>query len=324
MPSPETPVTGIISNIQHMTVHDGPGVRTEVFFKGCPLRCLWCSNPEGLSPQPEVGVFGSDCIGLDVCGACLKACPAGALLAAENQIVGIDRETCRKCLACAHACPNNTLVVYGKHMTVDQVMKDILKDRSIYMRTGGGVTLSGGDCLYQPQFVLELLKACRQAHIHTCVESEVVCSTATLDAILPYTDLFITDIKHMDPYQHRAYTGHSNVQILKNIEYLAVKSAPLVIRLPIIPGCNDTPENIRATAEFLTRVLRGNLIQVQLIPYRPLGIEKYRALGMDYPMADREAVKPGDYLENIRVLAERFQEYGIPAQAGTTVKPNND
>lgn len=152
------------------------------------------------------------------------------------------------------------------------------------------------------------------------MESEVVCPTATLDAVLPYTGLFITDIKHMDPYRHRACTGHGNKQILKNIECLAVKSVPLIVRLPIIPGCNDAPENIRATAEFLNQILRGNLIQVQLIPYRPLGIEKYRALGMDYPMADHQAAKPGEYLERIRSLAKEFQAYGIPAQAGTTVK----
>ncbi len=312
---------GVISNIQHMTVHDGPGVRTEVFFKGCPLRCLWCSNPEGLSPEPEVGVFTNDCIGIDVCGACLKACPSGALLASGNRIAGIDREVCKKCLKCAGACPNSSLVVYGKHMTVEQVMEEILKDRSIYMKTGGGVTLSGGDCLFQPRFVLELLKACRKVRIHTCVESEVICSTEILDSILPYVDLFITDIKHMDPYKHREYTGHSNRQILKNIEYLTLKSTPLIIRLPIIPGCNDAPENIRATAEFLTQTMKGNLRQIQIIPYRPLGIEKYRALGIEYPMQERSRTSPGEYLEQIRALAKEFQSYGLPAQAGTTVKP---
>ena len=320
MAKSQVPIKGIISNIQHMTVHDGPGVRTEVFFKGCPLRCLWCSNPEGLSPEPEVGVFGADCIGIDVCGACLKACPSGALLAAGNRIAGIDRNLCKRCLACSKACPNNTLIVYGKHMTVEEVMEEVRKDRSIYMKTGGGVTLSGGDCLFQPEFVLELLKACKKAHIHTCVESEVICPTATLDSILPYTDLFITDIKHMDPYKHREYTGHGNKQILSNSEYLALKSVPLIIRLPIIPGCNDDRENIRATAEFLTQTRKGNLRQIQLIPYRPLGIEKYRALNMEYPMKDRSATKPEEYLEKIRALAVELQGYGLPAQAGTTVK----
>ncbi len=318
--NPESGIKGIISNIQHMTVHDGPGVRTEIFFKGCPLRCRWCSNPEGLSPEPEVGVFGHDCIGIDVCGACLKACPTGALMAGENRIMAIDRQVCKKCLRCASACPNNTLVVYGDRMTVDQVMDEILKDRSIYMRTGGGVTLSGGDCLYQPEFVRQLLEACKKARIHTCVESEVVCATSVLDSILPYTDLFITDIKHMDPYKHRDYTGFSNRQIKKNIEYLALKSTPLIVRLPIIPGCNDDEKNLRETAEFLTQTMRGNLLQIQIIPYRPLGIEKYQALGIDYPMKEQSKTKPGEYLERIRKLAEEFRSYGLPAQAGTTVK----
>lgn len=310
--------TATITNIQKFTIHDGPGIRTEVFFKGCPLRCLWCSNPETMEPDPEVGVTAGDCIGIDVCGLCLKACPAGALLAAGNKVAGIDRTLCKRCLRCAGACPNSTLKVYGQKMTVAEVMKVVVEDRSLYKRSGGGVTVSGGDCLMQADFVRELFKACKRAGIHTCAEPELACPTQTLDSILPYTDLVITDIKHMDPVAHRKYTGVSNKLILTNIRYLALKCIPLVIRIPVIPGVNDGEENVTATAEFLRREVGGSLRQLQLLPYRPLGLEKYVALGRTYPMKDHPIPKPEDYLERVRALAARLQSFGIPAVAGTT------
>lgn len=311
----------LITNIQRFTVHDGPGIRTEVFFKGCPLRCLWCSNPEGISPIPEVGVFSRECIGLNVCGLCIKACPQeGALLADGNRIIAIDFERCKKCLKCANACPNNALRIYGIEMTVSDLLKEIVKDRSFYQKTGGGVTLSGGDCLLQADFVLDLLRACKRAGIHTCVESELFCPTQVLDSILPYTDLVMTDIKHMDQAKHREYTGVSNREILANIKYLAIKCVPLVVRIPVVPGYNDDENNIKASAEFLGQYVGGSLRQLQLLPYRPLGLEKYTALGKEYPMKDFEIPAPSVYLDKVRLLAEEFQSYGIPATAGTTLK----
>jgi pyruvate formate lyase activating enzyme len=241
-------------------------------------------------------------------------------LASDNRIVGIDRELCVKCLSCSKACPNNTLKTYGIEMTVEEIMAEIRKDRSIYLRTGGGVTLSGGDCLSQHEFVLELLKACKRSHIHACVESELCCPTEVLDAILPYTSLLMTDIKHMDSAKHRKYTGLGNKQILANIGYLAMKNVPMIIRIPVIPGYNDDDENIKATAMFMVKTTASCLLQLQILPYRPLGLEKYKGLGLEYPMKDYQIPPPGEYLGKIRKLAALFQEYGLPAQAGTTFK----
>jgi len=312
---------GIVSNIQHWTVHDGPGVRTEIFFKGCPLRCMWCSNPETIGTKPIVGVDSRNCIGVDVCGLCIEACEFGALLVADNKVVGIQRDLCKNCLSCAKACPMDTAMqIYGKKMTVDEVMAEILMDREIQIRTGGGVTLSGGDCLMQPEFVLALLKECSRKRIHTCVETELHCSTEVLDSILPYTDLLMTDIKHMDPAKHRKYTGVSNKRILANIRYAAMKNVPMVIRVPVVPGFNDDQENIKATAEFILKNTGSCLCQLQILPYRPLGLEKYRYLGMEYPMKDYKIPEPGQYLAQIRSLVKVFREYGIPAEAGTGVK----
>lgn len=314
------PPRGLITNIQKFTIHDGPGIRTEVFFKGCPLKCLWCSNPETIKKKPEVAVTPDDCIGIDVCGLCLKACSANALVAAGNKIVAIDRERCAGCLSCGAACPNNALKTQGKYMTIGEVMEVIRQDRSLYQRSGGGVTLSGGDCLLQPDFVEKLLAECQRAGIHTCVESQLSCKTEVLEQILPHTDMMITDLKHMDAAIHRKLTGVSNKQILINIRYLATKHVPLVIRIPVVKGYNDEAENLSKTAQFLRLEVGSALKQLQLLPYRPLGIEKYRSLGMEYPLAGFAIPSPQEYFERIRDIAEEFQRMGIPAVAGTTEK----
>lgn len=314
--------TAIITNVQKFTIHDGPGIRTEIFFKGCPLKCLWCSNPETVNKEREVGVISKDCVGIGVCGACIKVCRAGALLTDGEKVVGIDREKCKGCLRCANSCPSNALKIYGKVVTVKELMKEIIKDRSFYQKSGGGVTLSGGDCLQQVDFVVDLLKECKRAGIHTCIETELSCSTEVLDMVLPYVDLIMTDIKHMDPLKHRKYTGVDNKNILKNIKYLSLKNVPLVVRIPVVSGYNDDPENLKSTAEFLKQYVRGTLRQLQLLPYRPLGIEKYESLNREYPMKDYDVPKPEEYLDKIRKLAKEFQVNGIPAVAGTTVKIN--
>ncbi|TEB05425.1 4-hydroxyphenylacetate decarboxylase activating enzyme [Pelotomaculum schinkii] len=313
-----------VMNVQKFTVHDGPGIRTEIFFKGCPLKCLWCSNPEGIRNNPEVGVYGRrDCIGIDKCGWCINACPLSkenVLTVEDNKVVAIDREKCLNCLSCAKACPNDSLKIFGRQVTVPELMKVIMEDRSFYQKSGGGVTLSGGDPLVQWEFVVALLKECKRASIHTCVESELHCKTEVLDQVLPYTDLLMTDIKHMDSAKHRKYTGVSNKLILSNIGYAAIKGTPMIIRFPVVPGYNDDDENIKATAEFIIKYVGGCLRQVQLLPYRPLGVEKYEALGMEYTMKGSELTEPDSYLSRVRGLAEVFQSYGIPAAAGTTVK----
>jgi len=311
---------GNVINVQKFTVHDGPGIRTEVFLKGCPLRCLWCSNPESIKPHSEVGVFAKDCIGFDKCGWCIEACPHGAIVVKDNKVESIDRLKCKNCLACAKACPNDTLKIFGKAMTVGEVMKLVKDDRFFYDRSNGGLTVSGGDALVQWEFTLALIKESKRVGIHTCVETELHCQRYVLDEIMPYTDMMIADIKHMDSKMHKRFTGVGNERILDNLRYIASTSLPLILRLPVVPGHNDCRENIEATTNFILKDIKNNIRQLQLLPYRLLGVEKYDSLGLEYPMKDQNPPKREIYEKAIRNLAEEFRSYGIPAAAGTTVK----
>jgi pyruvate formate lyase activating enzyme len=316
---------GTIFNIQRFTVHDGPGIRTTVFFKGCPMRCLWCSNPEGLKPYPEVAVYKKDCIGIDVCSRCLHACPHQdeQVLQVENgYIVGIDRDKCRNCLFCAEACPNNTLKIFGKKYTVREIVNIIMEDRQFYKETNGGVTAGGGDPMMQYEFVCEMFKECKRYGIHTCLETELHCKRKAIEPMFPYTDLWITDIKMMDPQKHKQYTGVTNELILENIKFVVESGAKLIIRTPVIPGYNNDDENIHAIARFVSEKLKNKIVQYQLLPYRLLGLEKYAALGIPYPMGEIKQPAREDYEPNIRHLVEVMAVYGVPAVAGSNVKYN--
>ncbi len=318
------PPKRIVFDIQRFTVHDGPGIRTEVFFKGCPLRCLWCGNPESQRLQPGVGVYGDRCIGVDKCGFCIEACPVegeGALIVKDGRVTAIDRQACTACLRCAASCPSlKTLVVYGKEMSVDEVMEIVLADRDFYEKSGGGITLSGGEVFLQPDFAVALLEACKQCGLHTCVESTLHCRPEILDRVYPLVDLVITDIKHMDPVEHKRLTGVGNERILENIRKTVAQGMPLVIRIPVVAEHNDGVENIDATADFIVEELNNEVRQVQLLPYRQLGLEKYKSLGMDYPMGDFEPPERKVWEENVRALVERLKQRGVPAVAGSSKK----
>ena len=308
---------GIVFNIQHFTIHDGPGIRTEVFLKGCPLRCQWCSNPESMDPRPEVGVHASRCIGVDKCGYCLSDCPKPcALIRLEGRITGIDPGVCTRCLRCARACPANALTGWGKKMTVNAVLDEIKKDREFYEKSGGGATLSGGEALVQWEFTRDVLAACRKENIHTCLETALHCPSSILDPVYVHTDLVITDIKHMDPEMHRAYTGVDNRLILSNIKHTADTGIPLIIRIPVIPGVNSQEANIRKTARFIIDELKTRVLRVELLPYRPLGLEKYQALGRDYPMAEARRVENTDHKQHLLAMVDVFQSFGIRATPG--------
>jgi pyruvate formate lyase activating enzyme len=313
-----------IFDIQRYTVHDGPGIRTAIFFKGCPLNCLWCSNPEGISGVLEIGVYANDCIGVAQCGWCISACPgrdSNLIDVRDGKVAGIRRNACLEdCVACAEACPNNSLRVFGRSYSVSELMRVIVADRSYYERSAGGVTLGGGDPLFQWQFVADLLRECRRYRIHTCVESELHCSREAIDAVLPHTDLILTDIKHMDPLLHRRYTGHSNVTILTNIKYIVEHEKDVVIRMPVVPGFNDDEEAVEAVAQFVVEELGNRIMQLQLLPYRVLGKEKYEALGVPYPMGDMKQPPREQYEPNIRRIADVLRSYGVPAVPGTDTK----
>lgn len=316
---------GLITNIQKYTIHDGPGIRTEVFFKGCPLRCLWCSNPETLAPAPQIGAYPNKCLGADKCGLCLKACPLkenlpirfeGGMLSHVEMVTA-----CAGCLKCTEVCPGRALKRWGEEKTVEELMKTILEDRSFYLKTGGGVTLSGGEVMLQWEFAAMLLEQCKRASVHTCVESALHCREEQMLEVYRFTDLVITDIKHMDTVKHKKYTGAGNELILQNIKKTAALGLPLVIRTPIVAGYNNDEKNIRATGRFIRDELGGRVVQHQLLPYRKMGTEKYDSLNEAYPMADYASPERSAWEENLLRLTDILvTEYGVPAVPGSSKK----
>lgn len=310
---------GIVFNIQRFSVHDGPGIRTVVFLKGCSLRCMWCSNPESLSRGEELGFYPSRCIGIDKCQACLNAAPdRSALVVEDNKVTGLDADNPRAYFGCAEACPTGALKTWGRRMTVREVMQEVLADREFYAESGGGLTLSGGEALVQHAFALELLKAARSEGLNTCVETALNYSLHVLDAVLPFIDLALCDLKHMDTNAHKRFTGVGNERILQNLRKVVESGTPVVIRIPVVPGYNGTEANLRASARFIADELKGRVNQVQLLPYHRLGVEKYASLGMKYPMAGFATPSRKEWESNLRGFAEMMNVYDVKAVAGAS------
>lgn len=315
-------VKGVVFNTQKFTVHDGPGIRTELFLKGCPLRCLWCSNPESFEVKPQIGVYSSKCIGISKCGFCLAACPKaakGAIVTAEDQVQSINRNICDNCLKCRDACPSDALKLWGRTMTVGEVMKIVRADQAFYDKSGGGVTISGGESLMQWQFTEAILKCCKKEGIHTCVETALHVKAEILDKIIPLTDLFITDIKQMDDHLHRQNTGVGNDLILQNIKKLTEAGKPVILRLPIIPDVNDNAKHIDGVGDFIIHELDNQILQVQFLRFRRLGEEKYKSLGIPYNMSEVNPERE-EFEQQIKELVKRLSDRGIAAYAGTTHK----
>ena len=309
---------GIIFNIQRFSVHDGPGIRTVVFIKGCSLRCAWCSNPESISRNEQIGVYPDRCIGTDKCTACLDAAPdKTAIIVKSRRVVGLDTRHPAKYLACAEACPTNALKAWGRKTTVDEVMQEVIKDKEFYLESGGGLTLSGGESLIQTKFAAELLKAARSKGINTCVETALNYKADVLNEVLPLVDLFLCDLKHMDSGEHKRFTGVGNERILENLERVVDSGTPVVIRIPVVPKHNGTEGNLRATAKYIADKFDGRVVQVQLLPFRKLGVEKYASLGIPYPMDDFEAPPREVWEEDIRRFADMMSSYGLNAVAGS-------
>ena len=288
---------GTIFNIQKMSIHDGPGIRTTVFFKGCPLNCLWCSNPESQKVEKEVACFQSRCV---TCGYCAKGCPKG-LIEAQPPFEITNREECDLCEICVKECCTNAKMVVGEDYTVDELLKEILKDKSFYDSSGGGVTFSGGEPLVQSAFLKEILTACRENGVHTAIETTGMTDTEMLLETAELLDLVFYDVKHMDDETHREITGASNKKILSNLAALAEIHDNIVVRIPVIPGINDSTENLQKTAEYAASL---GIPTIELLPYHNLGEVKYGQLGREYALTDTE--KPTE--TRMRNLADAMRE----------------
>lgn len=273
---------GVLFNIQRYSLHDGPGIRTIPFFKGCPLSCKWCSNPESQRPQPELIFKKSDCIR---CGKCIEVCKQQAL--SVSNAFFIDRERCIQCGECTQVCPTQALEMKGKRMTVADVMQELQKEENLYRRSGGGITLSGGEPLAQPAFARELLKACKEKGWHTAMETTGFTTPEVIADVFPYVDLALTDIKAINPAIHLANTGIDNSQILENLLRISFLTKTIV-RIPVIPGVNDNPDEIHNIAEFAR--LMSNVDTLHLLPYHSFGENKYGLLGRIYPMGEAESI----------------------------------
>jgi pyruvate formate lyase activating enzyme len=307
-------LTGRIYDIQKFSVHDGPGIRTEIFLMGCPLKCLWCHSPESQSINKQLGWFEIRCIGVKKCGRCIEACTAGALKKgevkylevqkSEVELINIDRNICTICGKCAEVCTSQALTIVGRDYTIEEVMTIIEKDRAFYRKSGGGVTISGGEALVQHEFTLALLKECKDRELHTCLDTTGYAKWDICKTVLPYVDLFLYDLKHMNSGKHRELTGVPNELILENARKMAAEKASFQIRIPIIPGLTDSEENLRATSEFCLEL--GSSVQViQILPYHRLGIAKYERLHKKYGL--EEITPPSDeYMESCKGIIESY------------------
>jgi len=309
--------SGFVFDIQRFAIHDGPGIRTLVFLKGCPLRCLWCDNPESQAAYPEIASFESNCIR---CGSCLDICPIKAIHV-KDDIVTLDREICTRCGRCTEVCYANAKKLIGKIMSVDEVIKEIRKDMLFYRNSGGnplfdgepgGVTLSGGEPLMQPNFVIELLGRCRQLGIHTAMETSGYGDYESLREISEYLDWLYFDIKHMDPIAHKRLTGVSNETILDNASRIAKELASrlrrMIIRVPLIPGYNSSQQNIESTAEFVSTLQRVD--KIELLRYHRLGEQKYKQLGRKYQLENLNQISK----EHLQKLKSIVESHGLKAQ----------
>jgi pyruvate formate lyase activating enzyme len=296
---------GTIFDIQRYSIHDGPGIRTTVFLKGCPLNCWWCHNPESQRYGPLLVFWKDRCIG---CGDCERICPEHAVSVA-GILHEIDREKCRCCGSCAKACPAAALEMIGRTVTVEYVMKEIEKDLIFYDQSGGGVTFSGGEPLMQPEFLKSLLKECRARDIHTAVDTSGYASWDVLSGLYGFTGLFLYDIKHMDDNVHTKVTGVSNRIILENLERLAKVHSRIIVRVPLVPSINDDRANITKTARFISSI---GLREVNVLPYHRTGMDKYARLGKEYRLTDTR--EPSE--EMTGRVAEVFSKYGLNVKIG--------
>lgn len=293
----EKQIIGKIFDIQGFSVHDGPGIRLTLFLKGCPLSCPWCHSPESLAFYTELNWMSLKCVGVKKCGRCLDACPRGAISEGntktdlstneEIQLVKVDRSKCDNCGECARSCSSKALYMCGTDYTVDEIMERVLREKPFFDRSGGGVTISGGECMYQPEFVRELLKRCKKEGIHTAVDTTGYVKWNEIESVLPYTDLFLYDIKGIDCELHERVVGKPNDLILENARKIAQAGGKFQIRIPVLPMYTDSKEAFDDIGKFVLEL--GDSVElVQLLPYHSLGTVKWERLNVDAPVFETE------------------------------------
>lgn len=296
-------IKGIIFNIQKFAIYDGPGIRTLIFMKGCPLRCIWCQNPEGLIPYPQLCYYERLCIH---CHACIQVCPKNAIIHSINDTHTIDREICNMCGKCVEGCPTGALNIIGKEITVNELIDEIQRDVKFFDSSEGGVTFSGGEPLFQAEFLYEALRKCRELSIHTAIETSGYSSQEVIQKISKHVNLFLYDIKIVNEETHRKYTGVSNKLILNNLRTLVLsgRGKDVIIRIPLIPTITDNDQNINDIIDLLVSL--RDIEEVHLLPFHDV-YEKYKSLGMPYTMTIHEP--PND--ERIKYIKDRFADRGF-------------
>lgn len=300
-------IKGRVLEIQRMSTEDGPGIRTTVFMKGCPLRCSWCHNPESISPSPQVQWIASRCIG---CRMCEHVCPQKALTISGNGEIVINRERCRGCGTCVEECPATALELLGKIWSVDELAGELVKDRAYFDKSGGGVTVSGGESTMQPEFIIALLRELREQGIHTALDTCGLCKQEILRDILPHTDLVLYDLKEIDTEKHRQHTGSSNEKIIANLLFTAkyirenILPGALWIRTPVIPGATDRDDNIRGIGELIASLPAGSVTRWELCAFNNLCGDKYTRLGKEWEFAGTPLLTSGQ-IQHFSLVAQQ-------------------
>ena len=298
---------GLIYDIQRFAIHDGPGIRTLVYMKGCPLKCLWCSTPQTQKTSPDLLYIKTNCKNSL---RCVDVCPEKAITFSDKEEIEINRKLCNSCGQCVDACPNKALKLVGELRTVEELFQDVMKDSNFYRRSGGGVTIGGGEPTMQHKFVTALLKKCKETYVHRAMETCGYVKWEFLEEILEHIDLLYIDIKHMDSNIHKEITGVKNEMILENARK-ASEMRPIIIRIPLIPGLNDSEENLLKTGKFAAE-LGENLLRIDLLPYHTFGTGTYEQLGRDYKLKDIEP-PTDEYMNKLKKIIEFC---GVKAQIG--------
>jgi pyruvate formate lyase activating enzyme len=302
-------LSALVTNIQGYSIHDGPGIRTTVFLKGCVLSCRWCANPESISCKPELGFLKSLCTR---CAACVTACPRQAVTHGAAGFPHVDRARCVGCGECVSACTHKARVIYGEMMSVGEVVRLVSADKLFYDSSGGGVTVTGGEPLMQHEFVRAVFNELHGDGIHTCIETCGCVDRTALLEVLPVTDYVLFDLKVMNTASHRKHTGKSNEPILANARLVADSQVEFLFRMPVIPGVNDSAENVAETASFL-KALGKRAERIELMPYHRLGESKYAAIGRRYPL---HGLSPMDS-QDVEPVKQAFEMNGILCTVST-------